>query len=112
LSGRQQQRLAISRALLARAQILILGEGTSQLATASEQLIQASMATLLAGRTTFVIAHRLSTIRLADMILLMEDGRIIERGTHVELMEARGGYHDMVGRQMTSHVEAPEALLS
>ena len=82
LSGGQQQRLAIARAILAHPQILILDEATSNLDTESEQLIQASMATLLAGRTTFVIAHRLSTVRRADLILLMEDGRIIERGTH------------------------------
>jgi ATP-binding cassette subfamily B protein/subfamily B ATP-binding cassette protein MsbA len=99
LSGGQQQRLAIARAILASPQILILDEATSNLDTESEQLIQASMATLLAGRTTFVIAHRLSTIRRADMILLMEDGRVIERGTHEELMNARGSYHEMVMRQ-------------
>ena len=80
LSGGQCQRLAIARAILASPQILILDEATSNLDTESEQLIQASMATLLAGRTTFVIAHRLSTIRRADLILLMEDGRVIERG--------------------------------
>jgi ATP-binding cassette, subfamily B, bacterial len=102
LSGGQQQRLAIARAVLASPQILILDEATSNLDTESEQLIQASMATLLAGRTTFVIAHRLSTIRRADMILLMEDGRITERGTHEELMAARGTYYDMVRRQMES----------
>ena len=100
LSGGQQQRLAIARAILASPQILILDEATSNLDTESEQLIQASMATLLAGRTTFVIAHRLSTIRRADMILLMEDGRVTERGTHEELMAARGAYHGMVLRQM------------
>ncbi len=100
LSGGQQQRLAIARAILASPQILILDEATSNLDTESEQLIQASMATLLAGRTTFVIAHRLSTIRRADLILLMEDGRVIERGTHEALMEARGLYHEMVLRQM------------
>jgi ATP-binding cassette subfamily B protein/subfamily B ATP-binding cassette protein MsbA len=102
LSGGQQQRLAIARAILASPQILILDEATSNLDTESEQLIQASMATLLAGRTTFVIAHRLSTIRRADLILLMEDGRIIERGTHEQLMGARAGYHGMVLRQMHS----------
>jgi ATP-binding cassette subfamily B protein/subfamily B ATP-binding cassette protein MsbA len=102
LSGGQQQRLAIARAILASPQILILDEATSNLDTESEQLIQASMATLLAGRTTFVIAHRLSTIRRADLILVMEDGRVIERGTHEELMSARGGYHGMVLRQMQS----------
>jgi ATP-binding cassette subfamily B protein/subfamily B ATP-binding cassette protein MsbA len=102
LSGGQQQRLAIARAILAKPQILILDEATSNLDTESEQLIQASMATLLAGRTTFVIAHRLSTIRRADLILLMEEGRIIERGTHEELMRARGTYYEMVLRQMQS----------
>jgi ATP-binding cassette subfamily B protein/subfamily B ATP-binding cassette protein MsbA len=107
LSGGQQQRLAIARAILASPQILILDEATSNLDTESEQLIQASMATLLAGRTTFVIAHRLSTIRRADMILLMADGRVIERGTHDQLMRAGGLYYDMVIRQMESHVEAP-----
>ena len=96
LSGGQQQRLAIGRAIVARPQILILDEATSNLDTESEQLIQASMASLLAGRTTFVIAHRLSTIRRADLILLMEDGRIIERGTHASLMAEQGTYHEMV----------------
>jgi ATP-binding cassette subfamily B protein/subfamily B ATP-binding cassette protein MsbA len=100
LSGGQQQRLAIARAVLASPQILILDEATSNLDTESEQLIQASMATLLAGRTTFVIAHRLSTIRRADLILLMEEGVITERGTHAELMSARGTYYRMVRRQM------------
>jgi ATP-binding cassette, subfamily B, bacterial len=108
LSGGQQQRLAIARAILARPQILILDEATSNLDTESEQLIQASMATLLAGRTTFVIAHRLSTIRRADMILLMEEGRVIERGTHEQLMLARGLYHEMVLRQMESSGENVE----
>jgi ATP-binding cassette subfamily B protein/subfamily B ATP-binding cassette protein MsbA len=100
LSGGQCQRLAISRAILASPQILILDEATSNLDTESEQLIQASMAMLLAGRTTFVIAHRLSTVRRADLILLMEDGRVIERGTHDELMQSQGTYHEMVRRQM------------
>ena len=111
LSGGQQQRLAIARAILASPQILILDEATSNLDTESEQLIQASMATLLAGRTTFVIAHRLSTVHRADMILLMEDGRIIERGTHDELMNARGVYHDMVIRQMEAHGRNGEEVL-
>ena len=111
LSGGQQQRLAIARAILAKPQILILDEATSNLDTESEQLIQASMASLLAGRTTFVIAHRLSTVRRADLILLMEDGRVIERGTHEELMSARGVYHEMVLRQMESHGEPAEQVL-
>ncbi|MBM3981450.1 MAG: ABC transporter ATP-binding protein [Planctomycetes bacterium] len=99
LSGGQQQRLAIARAILAAPQILILDEATSNLDTESEQLIQAAMAALLAGRTTFVIAHRLSTVRRADLILLMDAGRVVERGTHDELMAARGAYYGMVMRQ-------------
>jgi ATP-binding cassette subfamily B protein/subfamily B ATP-binding cassette protein MsbA len=111
LSGGQQQRLAIARAILARPQILILDEATSNLDTESEQLIQASMATLLAGRTTFVIAHRLSTVRRADLILLMEDGRVIERGSHADLMALRGTYFEMVQRQMaTAGHEGDEVL--
>jgi len=106
LSGGQQQRLAIARAILKSPQILILDEATSNLDTESEQLIQASMAELLAGRTTFVIAHRLSTVRRATLILLMEDGRIVERGTHESLMAAEGVYYSMVVRQMES--DAPE----
>ncbi|HEX5071420.1 MAG TPA: ATP-binding cassette domain-containing protein, partial [Vicinamibacterales bacterium] len=110
LSGGQQQRLAIARAILKDPQILILDEATSNLDTESEQLIQASMATLLAGRTTFIIAHRLSTIRRADLILLMEDGRVIEQGSHESLMAAQGLYYEMVMRQMTAHDE--ERVLS
>jgi ATP-binding cassette subfamily B protein/subfamily B ATP-binding cassette protein MsbA len=111
LSGGQCQRLAIARAFLAAPQILILDEATSNLDTESEQLIQASMATLLAGRTTFVIAHRLSTIRRADLILLMEEGRVIERGTHEQLMAARGTYCRMVLRQMESSSGQPSEPL-
>ena len=111
LSGGQQQRLAIARAILASPQILILDEATSNLDTESEQLIQAAMADLLADRTTFVIAHRLSTIQRADLILLMEEGRIIERGTHDDLMRARGTYYEMVKRQMESHAREGEQVL-
>lgn len=111
LSGGQQQRLAIARAVLKSPQILILDEATSNLDTESEQLIQASMAALLAGRTTFVIAHRLSTVRRADLILLMEEGRVIERGRHQELMEARGAYYGMVLRQMESAAQDGEQVL-
>jgi ATP-binding cassette subfamily B protein/subfamily B ATP-binding cassette protein MsbA len=111
LSGGQQQRLAIARAILASPQILILDEATSNLDTESEQLIQASMADLLADRTTFVIAHRLSTIRRADLILLMENGAVIERGTHEDLMRARGVYYDMVKRQMESHARDGDEVL-
>ena len=112
LSGGQQQRLAIARAVLASPQILILDEATSNLDTESEQLIQASMADLLAGRTTFVIAHRLSTIRRADLILLMEHGRVMERGNHEQLMNARGEYYRMVQRQMASHGQDGDEVLS
>src|SRR5881628_1933363 len=110
LSGGQRQRLAIARAILAAPQILILDEATSNLDTESEQLIQASMATLLAGRTTFVIAQRLSTIHRADLILLMDDGRVIERGSHNELMSESGAYYGMVRRQMESHGRDEEVL--
>lgn len=105
LSGGQQQRLAIARAILADPQILIMDEATSNLDTESEQLIQTSMATLLAGRTTFVIAHRLSTVRRADLILLLEDGRVMERGTHEQLMATGGRYYRMVQRQMAIGLE-------
>jgi ATP-binding cassette subfamily B protein/subfamily B ATP-binding cassette protein MsbA len=108
LSGGQQQRLAIARAILKKPQILILDEATSNLDTESEQLIQASMASLLAGRTTFVIAHRLSTIRRADMILVMENGEVVERGTDETLMERRGLYYEMIQRQMQA--DAAEQL--
>jgi ATP-binding cassette subfamily B protein len=111
LSGGQQQRLAIARAILKQPQILILDEATSNLDTESEQLIQASMASLLAGRTTFVIAHRLSTIRRADMILVMEDGRIVERGTDEVLMAARGLYYEMVQRQLEAAASATLRVL-
>jgi ATP-binding cassette subfamily B protein/subfamily B ATP-binding cassette protein MsbA len=99
LSGGQRQRLAIARALLADPQILILDEATSNLDTESEQLIQASLTELLRGRTSFVIAHRLSTITHADLIVVMENGRIVESGTHADLMRAGGKYLAMVTRQ-------------
>jgi ATP-binding cassette, subfamily B, bacterial len=111
LSGGQQQRLAIARAILADPQILILDEATSNLDTESEQLIQSAMSSLLAGRTTFVIAHRLSTVRRADLIVIMEDGLITERGTHAELMAKRGVYFDMVTRQAESQANE-EAVLT
>ncbi len=90
------------RAILVSPQILILDEATSNLDTESEQLIQASMAAFFARRTAFIIAHRFSTIRRASLILLMEDGRIIERGTHEQLMGSRGTYNDRVVRQVES----------
>ena len=95
LSGGQRQRIAIARAVLADPKILILDEATSNLDTESEALIQKSLAELTKGRTTFVIAHRLSTIRKADQILVIENGKITERGTHSELIERQGRYHHL-----------------
>ncbi|MFC3880779.1 ABC transporter ATP-binding protein [Algoriphagus namhaensis] len=95
LSGGQRQRIAIARAILADPKILILDEATSNLDTESETLIQASLADLMKGRTTFVIAHRLSTIRRADQILVIEQGNIVERGTHEELIASEGRYYQL-----------------
>ncbi|WP_010518132.1 ABC transporter ATP-binding protein [Croceivirga radicis] len=95
LSGGQRQRIAIARAILANPKILILDEATSNLDTESEALIQKSLATLTEGRTTFVIAHRLSTIRKADQILVIENGKIAERGTHDELIAEEGRYYNL-----------------
>ena len=95
LSGGQRQRLTIARAILADPRVLVLDEATSSLDTESESLIQESLKSLLKGRTTFVIAHRLSTIRQADQILVIEDGRIAERGTHEELIEKKGRYFEL-----------------
>ncbi len=96
LSGGERQRLALARAVLADPRILILDEATSNLDTESERHIQAALGEILHGRTSFVIAHRLSTIQEADLILVMEDGRIVERGTHTELMHSSGRYATMV----------------
>jgi ABC-type multidrug transport system fused ATPase/permease subunit len=95
LSGGQQQRIAIARAILADPRVLILDEATSNLDTESEAFIQKSLAELMKGRTTFVIAHRLSTIRQANLILVIEDGRIAEQGNHDDLIAQEGRYHQL-----------------
>jgi subfamily B ATP-binding cassette protein MsbA len=99
LSGGQRQRLAIARAILADPSILILDEATSSLDSESEAKIQDGLRRLREGRTTFVIAHRLSTIRTADQILVLEDGQIVERGTHQALLAKRGRYRQLYDKQ-------------
>ena len=99
LSGGQRQRVSIARAILAEPRILILDEATSSLDSESEALIQQGLTYLMQGRTTFVIAHRLSTIRRADQILVIEQGEMVERGTHEQLYAARGRYYDLYTKQ-------------
>ncbi len=99
LSGGQRQRISIARAILADPRILILDEATSSLDSESEALIQEGLSYLMQGRTTFVIAHRLSTIRRADQILVVEQGKIVERGNHEQLYEMRGRYYDLYTKQ-------------
>jgi len=95
LSGGQRQRVSIARALLANPKVIILDEATSNLDTESESFIQKSLNELMKNRTTFVIAHRLSTIQKADQILVIEEGKIVERGKHDELLERKGRYYDL-----------------
>jgi ATP-binding cassette subfamily B protein len=109
LSLGQRQLLAIARAALAQPRILILDEATSSVDTRTERLIQRALEELLHGRTSFVIAHRLSTIRHADQVLAVKDGQIVERGTHEELLAARGFYYDLYMRQFRRDIDFTEA---
>ena len=106
LSEGQRQLLAIARAILADPAILILDEATSSVDSRTEAHIQEAMHRLMEGRTSFVIAHRLSTIRRADLILVIEHGRIVERGAHAELLEARGAYYALYTTQIGGEVAA------
>jgi subfamily B ATP-binding cassette protein MsbA len=106
LSGGQRQRVGIARAILRDPPILILDEATSSLDTVSEQLIQEALSRLLAGRTVFVIAHRLSTVHDADRILVLEEGRIVEQGSHAQLYAAGGVYRQLYDLQLTAPAEA------
>lgn len=110
LSGGQRQRVAIARALLMDPRILILDDSTSSVDTQTEKLIQAALDNLMEGRTTFVIAHRLSTVRRADMILVMDKGRIVERGTHDELLKAGGLYKEIHDLQLVDHTKFSEEM--
>jgi ATP-binding cassette, subfamily B, bacterial len=102
LSGGQRQRIAIARAFLKDSPILILDEATSHLDTLSESHVRDALNALMVDRTTIVIAHRLSTIRAANLILMLDAGRVIESGTHAELLARRGLYARLVERQTTS----------
>jgi len=101
LSGGQRQRLAIARAVLKNPPYLILDEATSALDTESERMVQEAMERLMKGRTTLVIAHRLSTVTRADCIVVMQEGRIVERGTHQELIDKGGAYRRLYELQFT-----------
>ena len=106
LSGGQRQRVAIARALLRNARILLLDEATSSLDSASEALVQEALERLMEGRTTFIIAHRLSTVQHADRILVLDEGRIVQTGTHAELVQRDGLYRDLAALQFNTAIDA------
>jgi len=108
LSGGQRQRVAISRAFLKDAPVLILDEATSHLDAVNEQAVRTALNELMSNRTTIVIAHRLSTIRNADLIVVMENGRVAETGTHDTLLASRGLYAHLVSRQLSGRQAAAE----
>ncbi len=112
LSGGQRQRVAIARALLMNPRILILDDSTSSVDTETEHLIQQALDRLMAGRTTFVIAHRLSTVRRADLILVMDQGRIVERGRHEELLALNGLYREVYDLQLSKQHEMMDGGLA
>ena len=105
LSTGEKQLISFARAVLADPRIFVLDEATSSIDTETEQLMQRAISVLLKGRTSFLIAHRLSTIRQADLILVVRDGKIVERGTHRELLRQRGYYHDLYARQFAEEAE-------
>jgi ABC-type multidrug transport system fused ATPase/permease subunit len=105
LSVGQRQLVCIARAVLANPRILILDEATANVDTMTESLIQKALERLLEGRTAVVIAHRLSTIRNADMICVIDEGRILEQGTHEELVQMGGRYHNLYLRQFADDAE-------
>ena len=110
LSGGERQRLTIARLLVARPRVVILDEATAHLDSTSEAAVQAALATALAGRTALVIAHRLSTIRNADLILVIEDGKVVERGTHEFLLARQGRYAELYDTQFAPKPEGDEAV--
>ncbi len=111
LSGGQRQRVAIARALLMNPRILILDDSLSSVDTQTEKLIQEALDNLMEGRTTFVIAHRLSTVRRADMIIVMDQGCIVQRGTHDELLDEGGLYKEIHDLELTRNDQLTEEML-